>query len=272
MNKNNNSYIIAYAAILVIVVAAALSFAALKLKSRQAENVRMERMSDILRSIGQGGDADKAADKIAYINEQYKKYITDSYAVNTEGDVVKGADAFNILLNLKAEYDKPEDQRELPIFVSRDDAGKPLYVIPVWGSGLWWAIWGYVALESDWDTIYGVVFAHKSETPGLGAEITTSWFQDNFKGKKIFNQDELVSISVMKGGADPYDPYSVDAVSGGTITSRSVENMLKRDLTGYAAYFRKMRAGQDNQAVSPDAENGPQPAVDSTIVNNAGHE
>ena len=106
MNKNSNTYIIAYAAVMVVIVAAVLSFAALSLKGVQAENARVEKMGDILRSIGEGGDADLAKDKAAYINEQYKKYIVDSYAVNVEGDRVEGANAFALLTNLKAEYDK----------------------------------------------------------------------------------------------------------------------------------------------------------------------
>ena len=172
MNKNSNTYIIAYAAVMVVIVAAVLSFAALSLKGVQAENARVEKMGDILRSIGEGGDADLVKDKAAYINEQYKKYIVDSYAVNVEGDRVEGANAFALLTNLKAEYDKPLQDRVLPVFVSRDDHGIVSYVIPVWGAGLWGPVWGYVALADNWDTVNGVVFDHKSETPGLGAEIS----------------------------------------------------------------------------------------------------
>ena len=145
MNKNSNTYIIAYAAVMVVIVAAVLSFAALSLKGVQAENARVEKMGDILRSIGEGGDADLVKDKAAYINEQYKKYIVDSYAVNVEGDRVEGANAFALLTNLKAEYDKPAAERSLPVFVSRNDEGVTSYVIPVWGAGLWGPVWGYVA-------------------------------------------------------------------------------------------------------------------------------
>ena len=132
MNKNSNSYIILYASVMVVIVAAVLSFVSLSLGGIQAENVRIEKMGDILRSVGQGGDADHVADKSAYITEQYRKYIVDSYAVNAAGDRVEGADAFNLLINLKAEYDKPLQDRVLPVFVSRDDHGIVSYVIPVW--------------------------------------------------------------------------------------------------------------------------------------------
>ena len=161
MNKNSNSYIILYASVMVV-IAAVLSFVSLSLGGIQAENVRIEKMGDILRSVGQGGDADHVADKSAYITEQYRKYIVDSYAVNAAGDRVEGADAFNLLINLKAEYDKPLQDRVLPVFVSRDDHGIVSYVIPVWGTGLWGPVWGYIALGDNWDTVGGAVFDHKS--------------------------------------------------------------------------------------------------------------
>lgn len=263
MNKNSNTYIITYASVMVIVVAAVLSFTSLSLKNIQAENVRVEKMGDILRSIGEGGDADKVPDKAAYIKEMYAKYIVDSYAVNEAGDKIDGADAFNILLNLKKEYDKPAAERELPVFVSRNAEGVESYILPTWGTGLWGPVWGYVALSSDWNTITGVVLDHKGETPGLGAEIATPVFQAQFKGKQIIKDGKVVGISLVKGGAKEGDMYGVDAISGGTLTSIGVENMLKDDLKGYANYIDKQLAGRKTAAV--DVETPGQ--TDSLTVN-----
>ena len=240
---------------MVIAVAAILAFASLSLQSKQNENVRIEKMSDILQSIGEGGEADKAADKARYITEEYNKYIVDSYAVNTAGEKVDGADAFSLLINLKGEYEKPEAERVLPIFVSKDAEGQIRYILPVWGSGLWGPIWGYIALKSDWDTISGVVFGHKGETPGLGAEIATLGFQDQFKDKMIFEDAEIVSLSVLKGkGASAGNLHAVDAVSGGTITSRGVESMLKTCLSDYSAYIKKERATMTSASAAPVAD------------------
>ena len=261
MNKNSNSYIITYTTIMVVVVAAVLSFASLSLQGRQQENVRIEKMGDILRSIGEGGDADKVADKAKYITEEYNKYITDSYVVNSKGEVVEGVDAFGLLINLKAEYDKPMEQRELPVFVNRSADGKTRYILPVWGKGLWGPVWGYLALDANWDTVSGVVFDHKGETPGLGAEIAGKAFQDQFPGKHIFNgEGQLVSIALLKGGMAKDDPYAVDAISGGTLTSIGVENMLKDGLEGYLAYIEKQRGN------APAAAAEAQPAADSVAV------
>ena len=251
-DKNSNAYIIMYSTIMVVIVALVLAFASLSLQDKQNANITIEKKSDILMSIGQGGDADKMADKTAYINEQYDKYIVDSYVVNAQGDKVEGVDAFSLLVNLKSEYDKPEAERQLPVFVGKSENGEQLYILPTWGKGLWGPIWGYIALESNWDTISGVVFGHKSETPGLGAEIATPVFQSQFKGKEIFKGNDLVSIAVLKGaGSSAGNDNAVDAVSGGTITSRSVESMLKDCLSSYAAYIEKQRAAKvDDNAVA----------------------
>lgn len=242
MNKNSNTYIIGYSVIMVVIVALVLAFASLSLQGKQDANVVVEKKGAILMSIGEGMDADKVVDKTAYVNEQYAKYIVDSYAVNVAGDKVEGADAFNLLRNLKGEYDKPAAERALPIFVSRTEEGEDRYILPVWGVGLWGPVWGYIALKSDWDTISGVVFDHKGETPGLGAEITTPQFEDQFIGKTIFNADDMVAISVLKGvGSSAGNNNAVDAISGGTITSRGVESMIKDCLADYTAYIKKQR-------------------------------
>lgn len=269
MNKNSNTYIIGYSAIMVIVVASVLSFASLSLQKRQNENVKIEKMNDILRSIGEGEDADKAPDKAKYVIGEYEKYIVDSYAVNTKGEKVNGADAFSLLINLKAEYDKPDSERVLPVFVSRSDEGVVHYILPVWGAGLWGPVWGYVALDADWNTIYGVVFDHKSETPGLGAEITTMAFRGQFEQKKIYDESRMVAISVLKGaGASAGNIHAVDAISGGTITSRGVEKMLKDCLTDYSAYMDKERAAlSEPQTAVPAEIAGDAMPVDSLTIN-----
>lgn len=242
-DKNSNAYIITYATIMVVLVASVLSFAALSLKGIQAENVRIEKMSDIIRSVGQADSLDNVSDKTAYILAQYDKYITDSYAVSVTGQQLEGVDAFTLLINLKAEYDKAPADRRLPVFVSKDDEGVVSYVVPVWGTGLWGPVWGYVALAEDWDTILGVVFDHKSETPGLGAEIATPAFQAQFDGKKILNgEGQVVAVALVKGGAQPDDEHGVDALTGGTLTSRGVEDMLKNCLGDYASYIDIERA------------------------------
>jgi len=135
---------------------------------------------------------------------------------------------------------KDQKDRNYPVFVYEENGERKL-VVPVRGKGLWGPIWGYVALGSDLNTIAGAVFDHKGETPGLGAEINTGWFQEPFTGKTIFDENgKFVSIEVVKGGADPADPHGVDAISGGTITSKALEEMLADCMAGYVNHFKEI--------------------------------
>ena len=123
------------------------------------------------------------------------------------------------------------------MFIAEKD-GSEFYVIPLRGAGLWDAIWGYIALDQDLNTIKGVVFDHKGETPGLGAEITQAWFQERFHDKKIEDASgDFVGVSVLKSGSQGND-NAVDAISGATITSRGVEDMIKERLAHYLPYFK----------------------------------
>lgn len=238
MKKQSNTYIILYSTILVVVVAAVLSYASLSLKTIQQKNMEMETMGAILMAIGV--DSESAPDKFAFIDSEYKANITESFLVNDKGDKIDG-DAFAALGKLKAVYEMPAAERQLPIFVSKE--GK--YIVPVTGKGLWGPVWGYIALNSDCNTISGAVFDHKGETPGLGAEISTPPFEDQFVGKQIFRDGKFVSIRLTKGvGSSVGDDYAVDAISGGTLTSKGVEAMLQDCLTDYEPFFVKRQQNQ----------------------------
>lgn len=236
MDRQGNTYTFMYAAIMVIVAAAILSGAAIGLKPMQDRNIEIEKKSNILTSVNKGLDAAKADDKTVYIEAEYSKYITNSYVVNSKGEKVDG-DAFTI--DLHKELAKSVEEMTLPIFECKEDDGSIKYVLPIRGKGLWGPIWGFVALNDDMNTIYGATFAHKGETPGLGAEIDQRWFQLPFVGKQIFDESgKFVSITIVKGGAKPEDLHGVDAISGGTITSKGLEDMLKDNLGLYENFLK----------------------------------
>ena len=120
------------------------------------------------------------------------------------------------------------------------------------GVGLWGAIWGYIALDNDRNTVDGVFFSHASETPGLGADIVSpEKFRNQFHGKHIMNNGEFVSLLVVKPGAKADGVETVDGISGGTITSKGVETMLRNCLGNYAAFFKQAR--QENAPVADAA-------------------
>ncbi|MDX9846468.1 MAG: NADH:ubiquinone reductase (Na(+)-transporting) subunit C [Tenuifilaceae bacterium] len=245
MKKQSNLYIFLYSSVMVIIVAALLSLASTALKPFQQKNIETEKRLDILKSVGRASEVATAASKHEYVGNEFAQVIVEQLVVNRKGNRVKGVDPFTV--DLKVEFAKPANEQTLPVFVAKLDDGSLKYILPLLGRGLWGPIWGYISLNDDFNTVYGASFAHKSETPGLGAEIANADFQEQFKGKQIFSDSKFVSITVVKGGAQPNDVHGVDAVSGGTITSVGLEVMIKDCLTGYQEFFKKSKIQSDER-------------------------
>lgn len=220
-NKNSNAYIIFYSTVMVVIVAILLSLASLSLQQRQYDNELGEKKNNILQSLGMpDGDFDAMV----------KAYVVDGDGNRTERPAAEVFDMMKTNKDLRADY----EHKTLILFEAADGR----MVIPLVGKGLWDDIWGYIALEKDMSTVSGIVMSHKGETPGLGAEIATPAHQAKYKGKKLFENDDFVSITLRKGGAK--DPaHEVDAITGGTKTSEGVTNMLRDNLSEYLPFFKK---------------------------------
>lgn len=235
MNKNSNTYTFIYSIVMIIIVATVLTFVAVRLAPRQEKNIELEKKGNILRAINISSTADN-------VEELYERYIIKSFVVDLSGNQIQGKEAFNI--SLKDEIKKEALAQRWPVYISKLDDGSVKYIFTLNGKGLWGAIWGYISLDEDLNTVYGVNFDHVSETPGLGAEISGEKFQEQFQGKKIFNMnDEFVSINVLKRGASD-NINAVDAVSGGTITSNGVRDMLENCLSSYLKFIEKNKIQQ----------------------------
>lgn len=233
MNKQGNTYTILYASVLVIIVAAILAIISVSLKPMQLANIEVDKKKQILTSVLIESTAKDAAEK-------YSKYITDSYVVDAQGNKVDAIDAFNV--DVAAEVKKPYEERLLPVFVAQLNEGDVKYILPIYGAGLWGPIWGYVSVDADGSTIYGSYFAHQGETPGLGAEIENPVFQEQFIGKHLFIDGVMKPVAVMKKGQKPTNGAEfVDAVSGGTITSKGVHDMIENSLLPYAAFLTSIQ-------------------------------
>ena len=227
MNNQGNTYTFLYSVVLVVVVAALLSIVSLSLQPRQNENRQNEKRQNILSAIHISSTAANSA-------ELFDKYIKEQFIINSKGDRIEGK-AFDV--NIEKQYNLPVEKRELPVFVANVD-GATKYILPIYGAGLWGPIWGYISLDDNKDTVYGTFFDHQGETPGLGAEITTPEFNKEFRNKQIFSGNQLVGILVVKGG-NASGANEVDAISGGTITSKGVETMIKNYLTYYEPFLNK---------------------------------
>jgi len=225
MNINSNSYTYIFAIAMVVIVASLLSIAATSLKPFQDKNIELEKKSDILSSIGVIGENPELL---------FSEYITDQLVIQDGRVISSDIAAFDI--DMAAAVKESNNSRKVPLFKAEKN-GNIFYVIPMRGTGLWGPIWGYVSLKGDGNTILGASFDHEKETPGLGAEISTPIFQDQFPDKVLFSQTRD-GIEVRKG--DAYGLQQVDGISGGTITSVGVQTMLEDCLVPYKEFLLKL--------------------------------
>ena len=192
MKKFSNTYIFLYLTALVVIIAVGLTLVSTGLKPRRDFNRQAEKYQQILRAAGHDIDRSKAVKAFS-----------------------------NLAVPLT------EDGRQYKVTCADGSIGIAMRLD---GKGLWGPIWGYVVLSEDKTTIKGVSFAHKSETPGLGAKITDDEFANAFIGKKLYDQNGVfTSVRVVKKGqeGDIREENRVDAISGATITSRGVDEMMK---------------------------------------------
>lgn len=220
LDTNSNVYTIIYATVMVVIVALLLAVVSFALKPKQEANVELDRKKQVLSSLNiplKGVDAD----------ELYGKLISEQE------------------LNGKK------------VFVATLEDGSVKYIIPMDGAGLWGAIWGYIALDDDKNTVYGTYFNHESETPGLGGEITTEYFQNRFVGKHIAGTQDSApaaesayGIEIVKGEATG---EQVQAISGATITSKGVETMINAALEEYKPFLEE-KTTETIEEVEPNNE------------------
>ncbi len=238
-NTEKNSYTVIFSIGMVVVVGAVLAGLFGSLNGNIQENKKKEKKQNILFAMGIKDVSAAEADAT------FAKYIGENQYIIEGTKATKTTEAFDI--NVKKEGQKAKDAeytRKLPLYVGTVD-GKKSYIVPLYGKGLWDAIWGYIALEEDLKTVKGAFFDHKGETPGLGANIKESFFYEDFQGESIVSGAEYVGITVAKGNNDPKNERKndnkVDAIAGATITGDGVTAMIKSDLKLYAPYFKTVK-------------------------------
>jgi len=234
----SNRYITIYTLIMTLVVSIVLAFTVTGLKPFHDAAEAVFKKRDLLSAI-----EDQLPKKLAAMSDEEVLKLFDSkmeqVVIDAQGEVMQGITAEKV--DMAAEEKKPADQRHYPLFIYNGDKGK-IYLMSVRGNGLWDKISGYIALKDDLNTIAGASFSHVAETPGLGAEIKDNPnFPKQFIDKKLLNeQGEYVSVKVVKGGVkDPL--HEVDGISGATITSTGVSEMLVRGLEVYLPYFEAQK-------------------------------
>lgn len=232
MKTNSNSYTIIYSVIIVVIVAFLLAFVSQALKPMQDANVALDKKKQILNSLNIRDLNDAQADA------KYKEVVVADRVIDEKGKVLLPGTSGGENAGFKLES-KDYKEGKLALYICRVN-GETKYVVPVYGMGLWGPISGYIALNADKSTVYGVYFNHESETAGLGAEIkdNKAW-QEKFQGKKLFKNgdDKAIALSVEKKVEDP--TTQVDAVTGATLTSNGVRDMLHEALGKYLVFINQ---------------------------------
>lgn len=234
MNKNSNTYQILYAAVMVLLVGSVLALIYMALKPKQDENIANDTRKQILSALH------IAAPQESQVKETYEKYIIQDLLVDVQGNVVDSAR--NVAFDVDMKKNVKLAERQLPVMKCKMDDGSIKYVLPVYGAGLWGPIWGYIAMNDDGNSIYGANFSHEGETPGLGARIADKEFQDKFQDKHLFLDGEYKGVVVLKKGQkSTTGAEQIDALTGATITSRGVSDMLADCLAPYEAFLKKLQ-------------------------------
>jgi len=275
LNKDSYANTFLVATVLCLVCAFLVSSAAVVLKPIQAANVQLDRKKNILSVTGfTQADIDEAGG----VNELFaKRFDTKIIDLRTGEEAVEECKAAmekakdTTIEDIKGSYDQlwaskqkkeeiglsiPLDKQEdvcgikrrenfssLYILKSEDGNKIERYVLPVRGNGLWSLMQGYLAIEPDFQTVAGLTFYQQAETPGLGGEVMNPQWKKKWSGKKIYDGD-TVALKVTKGDQSGNE-YGVDALSGATITSNGVTNMLEFWMgpKGFGPYIEKQKSG-----------------------------
>ena len=174
--------------------------------------------------------------------QEYLKIYKDKIeelVIDEQGVVIEGKKPSEI---------KDSDKGMYPLYIYKEDGQVIAYAYPISGFGLWSMLFGYLAIEPDAITVRGITFYKHGETPGLGGEIEKDWFQDNFKGKKIWSttQHQLTPIALVKGKVkdfyqDEKADSHVDGITASTMTGKGVTALLDKEIKKYEPFFSKLR-------------------------------
>lgn len=246
VNTEKNVYTVIFAVAMVGVVGTILASMASGLKPKIDENQRFEKQQNILYAMGVNDN--EGAGDVAFVSKEevegeFSKYITKQLLVDASGNTSEDNEAYLVDVKKQIAAIKSGKDVGLPLFVGEKE-GRTFYILPMYGKGLWDAIWGFVSLDENM-VVQGVYFDHKAETPGLGANIKLRYFMDDFTGESVLDGASYKGIGVVKGNNDPLnkdkEDNEVDALAGATITGNGVTAMIKESLNLYKPYLEKIR-------------------------------
>jgi len=249
----SNGYIFGFAATVCVVCSLSVSGVSLSLRDMQELNKERDKNGSILGALGLPEDG--SAMDGPTIDKLWKERVEQRFikpdgspadaSLDQDGD--GDLDEDDVRLAVQAARSADKAPAVLNVFVRMDGGQASAYAIPLAGNGLWGPVSGYLALDKKGREVTGSTFFAPKETPGLGAEIVESYWEDKWKGKKLVKAGKSAPIRVVKGEAAVVCPdsidYCVDGVSGATITSRGVDEMVERAVRWYDPFLSNIRKG-----------------------------
>jgi len=245
-----------FTAVLCIVFSVLVSAVAVGLHDRQVENQRLHRIQNVLGVAGLKEPGERLSRE--ELSSRFESGLEARVIDLATGEYVEGIDALSFDQRRAAK--DPETSRPAPtnrakvrrlpahavVYVIKDGSEETGLVLPIEGSGLWSTLYGFLALDSDARTVRGITFYSHGETPGLGGEVDNPRWKSRWAGRLAFDDAWMPALRVKKGIAGPSDtdPYQVDGLSGATITSNGVTNMIQFWLgeNGFGPYLARQRS------------------------------
>lgn len=256
-DKNSIKYTITIAVLLCLVCSVIVSTAAVVLRPAQQENRAMDVKRNILAAAGMLNPGDDVESEFERVRPRLVNLETGEFTEEVDletYDQMKALKDSNLSQNLTKDQDLAKIgrvEKYAKVYFAENDEGEQILILPVRGYGLWSTLYGFLALEGDYKTVTGLGFYEHGETPGLGGEVDNPRWKALWAGKEVFDESGDVAIEIIKGsvGADTAQPeHKVDGLSGATLTSQGVENLLKFWLgeDGYGPFLENLKNGRLN--------------------------
>jgi len=242
-DKDSMRNILTVALSVCFVCSVVVSVAAVSLKPQRLANKELDRNKNILEAAGLFRQGETAISEVDTLFKQFQRRVVDletkkvlsAAEVQAAGidpdsyDQKKASKDSSLSTELADDIDVASISRQAKysvVYLLETEGAVDRIVIPIHGYGLWSTLYGYVALEGDGQTVAGITFYEHAETAGLGGEVDNPVWKASWIGKKIYGQEGVVALKVIKPSNSKDPVHEIDALSGATLTSRGVENLI----------------------------------------------
>ncbi|MGV3483515.1 MAG: Na(+)-translocating NADH-quinone reductase subunit C [Planctomycetaceae bacterium] len=266
--RDSLGYTFGVAAVLCVVCSLAVSAAAVALRPAQEENKQLDRQRNILDAaglaLGESGysaselSKEEVAKLYSRVEERLVNLETGEYATDLDvakydpREAAKKEDSSHAIEDAKFDIGVDRREKVAKVYLIRDPKTKQIsqVVLPVYGKGLWSTLYGYLAVRKDLETVQGLTFYEHAETPGLGGEVDNPGWKAQWVGLKLYDEEGNPAAAVAKGPAPADSKHLVDGLSGATITSRGVTNLIGywTGPDGYGQYLEKLSSELSEQS------------------------